>query len=158
MVNRAHLGSTGTRDGNTPQQWHTVRRLVCEIKPTVYRHGGCVGSDAQIHKIIHGFRLVQDVEIHVHPMIYLPGQEIWEAKDLAEPYIRHRAFLPITRNHHIVDNSGIIIATPKEFVEQKVGSGTWATIRYARRKEKEGLVSLIIVWPDGSQVGHRLAA
>ena len=41
----------------------------------------------------------------------------------------------LERNHDIVDNSDVLIATPKESVEQ-IRSGTWATIRYAKKLNK----------------------
>jgi hypothetical protein len=55
----------------------------------------------------------------------------------AKPYL--------VRNHEIVDDSQVLIAAPKEFTEQ-LRSGTWATIRYARKIGR----TVRIVFPDGS--------
>jgi predicted Rossmann fold nucleotide-binding protein DprA/Smf involved in DNA uptake len=65
-----------------------------------------------------------------------------------------RAFFPsdeslpvreyISRNRDIVDASQEIIATPGEFEEQ-LRSGTWSTIRYARKTGKR----VLVVLPDG---------
>ena len=63
--------------------------------------------------------------------------------DLVEP---GEPFL--TRNHNIVLFSDVMLATPKQVEEQRRGSGTWATIRYARQAEKP----LAIVWPDGTGI------
>ena len=51
---------------------------------------------------------------------------------------------PLDRNRDIVDACDVLIATPKDFVEE-LRSGTWATVRYARKQRKP----LVIVWPNG---------
>ena len=43
-----------------------------------------------------------------------------------------------------MDNSDILIATPKE-KEEQLRSGTWATIRYAKKTKK----IVFLVYPDG---------
>jgi len=48
------------------------------------------------------------------------------------------------RNHKMVDSAGVLLATPKEDHEV-LRSGTWATIRYAYKKNKQ----VVLVWPDG---------
>ena len=50
----------------------------------------------------------------------------------------------LDRNHDIVDASAEMLALPSG-PEKMRGSGTWATIRYARRTR----VPLLICWPDG---------
>lgn len=50
----------------------------------------------------------------------------------------------LDRNHDIVDCSDILITCPKEDVEQ-LRSGTWATIRYAKKSNKK----TIIIYPSG---------
>lgn len=51
----------------------------------------------------------------------------------------------LERNAAIVQSTLELIATPGETVEQ-VRSGTWATIRQARRRRRP----TTIVWPDGT--------
>ena len=41
----------------------------------------------------------------------------------------------LNRNHNIVDASEILIACPAQ-TEEVIRSGTWATIRYARKNNK----------------------
>lgn len=50
----------------------------------------------------------------------------------------------IVRNHDIVDLTDWLLATPKG--DEVVRSGTWATVRYARRIDHP----VVIVYPDGS--------
>lgn len=51
----------------------------------------------------------------------------------------------LVRNHNIVDECERLVAAPHGRTEM-LRSGTWATIRYARRSGR----ALRIVWPDGS--------
>lgn len=54
---------------------------------------------------------------------------------------------PLDRNKDIVDACPVLIAAPSDRVEKKRGSGTWATIRYARDVAH---VPIRYVWPDGT--------
>ena len=49
------------------------------------------------------------------------------------------------RDRQIVDWSRVVVACPKCDREQRRGSGTWATVRYARKENKP----IYIVYPDG---------
>ena len=51
----------------------------------------------------------------------------------------------LVRNHNIVEETNLLIATPGEMTE-KLRSGTWATIRWAIKKHK----TAVIVFPDGT--------
>lgn len=100
-------------------------------------HGDCVGSDAQFHRIC----LILRIPVVIHP----PTNENKRAHCAGATLI-----LPteeyLVRNEHIVLASSCLIATPGELIEQQ-RSGTWATIRRARKKS--GL-DLIIVFPTGA--------
>lgn len=52
----------------------------------------------------------------------------------------------LKRNRVIVAEGDALIATPSGYKEIPRGSGTWATIRYAR----EAQLPRLIVWPDGT--------
>ena len=64
------------------------------------------------------------------------GRAIWHE---AEPYLQ--------RNHTIVAYTDVLIATPAQVHEIKRGSGTWHTIRLARRLHDR---EPYIINPDGS--------
>ena len=51
----------------------------------------------------------------------------------------------LVRNHNIVDSTDMLIGCPKEMQEQ-LRSGTLATIRYAKKKNKK----IIIIFPNGT--------
>jgi hypothetical protein len=52
----------------------------------------------------------------------------------------------LARDDNIVAETDVLVATPAQTTEVMRGSGTWATIRYARRREKPR----ILIWPNGS--------
>lgn len=122
----------GSGDG-TVEHAHAV--TVSQPPRTVtFHHGDCTGADEQAHMIarICGYFIV------VHPPTD-PKKRAWCTGDFAmtpAPYLE--------RNAAIVRSTLELIATPGETVEQ-VRSGTWATIRQARRLRRP----TTIVWPDG---------
>jgi len=59
-------------------------------------------------------------------------------------FVLYNARPPLTRNHDIVDCTELLIACPKSMKEE-LRSGTWATVRYARKLERP----VIIIYPNG---------
>jgi hypothetical protein len=106
--------------------------IVYNDRPTEFHHGDCVGADAEAHDIA----TQRCVRVVIHP----PTED------------RLRAFCDVTngqvlkprpyidRNHDIVDSCDVLVAAPRTDTEL-VRSGTWATIRYARKQGK--LVSIL---------------
>ena len=130
------VGFTGTRWGMTGEQSATVLRLLNQTEANEGHHGDCVGADEQFHTICH----MAGVLTVVHPpeddklRAYCKGY--WKIEE-ERPYL--------VRNRVIVDTCDFLIAAPREEYEPAVyrGSGTWATIRYARRSKRR----FRIVWP-----------
>ena len=134
------IGFTGARNGITPIQQRIGMKILNDIwnKETIdeAHHGDCLGADAWFHSIISVF--FEQTKVVIHP----PDRK------------KHRAFCKggsrepkpyLTRNHDIVDETDTLLAmsgTDDEIMR----SGTWATIRYARKVGK----SIVIVFPDGS--------
>lgn len=129
-----NIGFTGTQVGMTDKQkavFTTFRERITE-----FHHGCCIGADYDAHKIVQNN---QYVKIILHP----PENNIKMAMNI----FGHETRKPkpyLIRNHDIVDESELLIATPKENLEQ-LRSGTWATIRYAIKKGKP----VVIILPDG---------
>lgn len=130
-------GFTGTRDGMSKPQ--LIRVAAALAGPSLsFHHGDCIGADDEAAEL--AYRLGH--EVHGHPPIneskraYSIYTHVWyPAKD----------YHP--RNHDIVDASGLVIATPKDYSPTS-NSGTWATIRYAIAQKR-------IVWvffPDGARM------
>jgi hypothetical protein len=128
------IGFTGTRKGLTTEQYSMVKWLFEQFKPTEFHHGDCIGCDEQ------AAMLAREATIHIvkHP----PVNQHQQANSKADETRKRRAYLK--RNHNIVDETDIMIATPGE-AKEIIRSGTWATIRYARNQNKR----IIIIFPNG---------
>jgi hypothetical protein len=136
------IGFTGTQIGMSAEQKKIFHNF-CEIilndsNFNEFHHGDCLGADEDAHNIVKN--LSEKVLIHIHPpkikdkrSFCENSHKIYEEKDY------------LVRNRDIVNSSDILIATPKEVGEQ-LRSGTWATIRYAKKQN----ISVVIIFPDGT--------
>jgi len=131
------VGFTGTQRGMTEAQWPTLWALLIAraMRSSEFHEGDCIGSDAQA---AHGARLA-GFRIIGHPPTNDSKRAFFPADEWRTPYPY------LERNRHIVDAAQEMIATPGEFEEQ-LRSGTWSTIRYARRVRKP----VWVILPDGS--------
>lgn len=135
MIN---IGFTGTKDGMTEEQINTVNSIFNDFGEAnvVFHHGDCIGADADAHKLA----VLCNFQIVIHPPINKKYRAYCDSENTI--ILPPRDYL--VRNRHIVENSDLMIATPKGF--ERVRSGTWSTIRYAHKKQ----VPMTIVWPNGS--------
>lgn len=128
------VGFTGTQRGVTLEQWASCWPMLNARAPGTFHHGDCIGADNQI---AYAARLI-GFYIIGHPPVIESKRAFVQCDELRDP-------LPyLARNHKIVDAAEEMIATPGEFEEQ-LRSGTWATIRYARRLGKP----IHVILPDG---------
>lgn len=130
------IGFTGSQEDLSLIQFDLLVAVLAEFEEiTAAHHGDCIGGDLAFHLIIEELR--PDVEIHVHPPInkaktaFCPSDVKYERKEYLD------------RNHDIVDACDILIACPK--MKEVLRSGTWATVRYARKIGKP----IAILWRDG---------
>lgn len=125
------LGFTGSREGMTPWQSYEVRKALARLSsrfgPDVLAvHGGCVGADARFHAlaVAAGYR------VEVHPA----DMPAYRAEIAPSDQITvHPPRRPMKRNEHIVAQSRAMLACPGGDEADMPRSGTWATIRRARR-------------------------
>lgn len=132
MITESKIGFTGTQVGMTWRQRQTLRRLLPWGKD--FHHGDCVGSDAQAHDIAH----FQGLLITIHPPENLSKRAFKSAHTILPP----KPYLD--RNKDIVDACEVLIATPSG-KDELLRSGTWSTVRYARKLGKH----ILIIFPDG---------
>lgn len=132
---------TGTRTGMTVRQAAMVTELLLDA--TRLYHGCCHGADVEAHRIAR--------ELH--------GADFWiegfpstteQEKCGLDLDMRHSLDAPLHRNQMMVRRIArfhrpLVLAAPRTMVEER-RSGTWATIRYAK---KQG-VPVIVCRPDGS--------
>ncbi len=121
------IGFTGTRHGMTDDQKKEFKKLITSKEFEEFHHGMCEGSDEQAHHIIETDK--PEVKRTGHPPKYTGSMVDVPCHVLMKPADY------LTRNHNIVDTTDILIATPD--IKEKTSSGTWSTIRYARKKEKK---------------------
>ncbi len=131
------IGFTGTRKGMTDAQKQSIHMLRGWNRVDEVHHGDCIGADTDMHHIARNY----GITIVGHPAVD-PKERAFNDCDVLRPEKEY-----IARNHDIVDEVDVMIATPAETEPKWRGSGTWATIRYANNQVNK---PLIIVWPDGT--------
>ncbi len=131
------IGFTGTRYGMTDAQKSFVENIMKLVAGEELHHGDCVGADEDSHYIA---RLL-GMKIILHP----PEKTGLRAYCKADEERKPKGY--IARDHDIVDEVELLIATPNK-KKEVLRSGTWATIRYARKTGKH----ILIIYPDGEYV------
>jgi hypothetical protein len=127
------IGITGTREGATPAQLAELRSHIAQIyayngvNATVLHHGDCVGVDKQAHDIA----LEYDMLIEVHP----PTSGVHRAFTAGWSKL-HKPLPYRLRNEQIVARCDVLLAVPDGPESQRPKSGTWMTVRMARRANK----------------------
>ena len=136
------IGFTGTRQGMTDAQSNAFEELFVklfhqDLSVREFHHGDCIGSDEEADALV---RVEPGVFLHVHPC-NLFRQRAYTTGDF-----EYTEMPPLKRNREIVDATEVLIATPSDTKEIFRGSGTWATVRYARKQGRK----IHIIFPDGS--------
>lgn len=129
------VGFTGTGLGMTSQQRRQLEYILRLYKIEEFHHGDCVGADAQAHDIAEKLGLC----IVVHPPLVGLKRAFKTGRIMCKPAPY------LNRNHDIVNATDTLIATPKGNTEL-VRSGTWSTVRFARKANK----TIFIILPDGN--------
>lgn len=128
-----HVGFSGTQNGMSLAQWHAVEKLLKDAEPVYAHHGDCIGADENFNTI------ARELEIWTwgHPPLNSSKRAYChvDVQNDPEEYL--------DRNKTIVNASNWLIFTPEG--PEKLRSGTWSTVRYARSLGKLGF----IVWPNG---------
>lgn len=149
VVKPVAIAVTATRQGLTLQQKHTLEKLL-DILPRaetltqfqVY-HGAALGGDQQVAEIFHRRRAELGVSRIVAFPSDIPTQVSIRSLMLSDE--KKEPAPPLARNATMVRDAWLVLAFPARATEE-VRSGTWATIRNARRW---GLYHMI-VWPNGA--------
>lgn len=137
------IGFSGTQVGCTVPQSRALLSLFREYDLTILHQGDCVGADILAH--CHARRLGASVVLHppenpklraFSPM--LPGEVVWPLKGYLD------------RNKDIVLESAMLIACPREETGEVIQSGTWSTVRFARKQDRR----ILIVRPSGLVEGQ----
>lgn len=131
------IGISGTQEGLTPEQREWAQAYIARCKPAELHHGDCVGADGQIHDITRA--VSPGTCIVIHPPDY-DGKRAQKSGD------KFRAELPyLAMNKKIVGETDLLVGFSR-LPHEIQRSGTWHTIRHARKAGKP----VIVVWPNGS--------
>lgn len=130
-----HVGVTGTREPITPDQASVLVQWIHDLqeKDVTLHHGDCMGAD----KYAHALALAHGMRIEVHPpkdrryRAYCRGDVVHPARDY------------LVRDQDIVNAVTLLVAIPQG--PERIRSGTWATVRMARKAGKP----INIIWPNG---------
>lgn len=136
------VGFTGTQEGLTERQQsslqsYLIEHVWCLSTRSEYHHGDCIGADKAFHEMVwNGFE-----KVVIHPPTDSRKRAFCQGRNVTvrEP----KEYLE--RDDDIAREVDVLIACPKGHAEE-LRSGTWATVRYARKYNKR----VIIIYPDGS--------
>jgi|SRR5208282_4174438 len=134
------VGFTGTSRGASPSQLAELEEKLKALLADGFdelHHGLCIGADEQCARIAKrlGFRVVAHPGLPRDPTNMMYRSDFAENDEVREP----EPF--IARDQGIVDEVERMLATPLTRAEQ-TRSGTWTTVRYARKVGR--LVDLIL--------------
>lgn len=118
----SHLGFTGTQEGITQEQFDVLYALMRDFD--WLHHGDCIGADASAD----GLANLLGLKKCIHPPTN-PSKRAF-CRD-AHEWMPQKPYLD--RNHDIVGHCELLVACPKEERGETLRSGTWATVRYARK-------------------------
>lgn len=118
------IGFTGTQKGMSQRQREGLTRLVLSLRIIEFHHGGCIGADSQAHDIVRN--MSQGTRVVVHPPSN-PYKRAFKEGDIVRDELPY-----LERNIKIVQETRLLIAAPSS-LQEELRSGTWATIRYARK-------------------------
>lgn len=145
-----HVTFTGTQRGLTSVQSIALEELLrsllvgrrAELGPFNWHSGDCIGADHEALKLVRQIREGLDTGV-----VWTVGHPSTVSEKRAWDYYDERRSPdgPLTRNHAMVDAADLVIAAPGE-AQEVLRSGTWATVRYARKWGKP----VVVVWPDGT--------
>jgi len=131
------LGFTGTRRGMTDEQRRACAALLERVRPEEVHHGDAIGADAEMHDLARAAGLI----VVVHPPLN-PSHRAFCTGDRTDPPRPHKA-----RDRAVVDAADLVLGTPAAPEAEGPHSGTWYTLRYAKRMGKP----VVIIWPDGTR-------
>jgi hypothetical protein len=148
LPEKLKLGFTGTQLGCSADQLvnldYLLRRCFRAGQVVSVHHGDCIGADEQFHDLVR--MIWPKVRIIGHPSSEAYVEKHANCKTDAS----WKGRAPLARNKDIVNATDYLIACPKNSVELR-RSGTWSTIRYARKLRR----SVDLILPDGTIIHER---
>jgi hypothetical protein len=123
------------------RQLGNLRAEFMRLAPTLLAHGACRGADDEADGLA--------AEMGIHRVAYPSTASTRVYDNYLQARVGSQITIvlppqpPLVRDKIIVDIAEILIAAPKSMTEI-LRSGTWTTVRYARRQKKQ----IIMLWPE----------
>ena len=124
------IGFTGNRYGLRPYQKIQIEALLDKYKHVTVSHGDCVGSDTDFHNLCTRYKIdhpEKTVTVHIYP----PDNPVLRGFNKGDVIMPEKPYLH--RNMDIIKNCSILIGCPVDKNKEELRSGTWSTIRQARK-------------------------
>ena len=140
MDDTIRIGFTGNRNGLSDNQKENIVNFLnqCDQHAKILvHHGDCVGSDTDFHNICVDHRTNTNKKLSI--IILPPDKSILRGFNKVDPKFGDIEMEPkpyLVRNDLIVKNSDIVIGCPTNSNEEVLRSGTWSTIRKAKKAKK----------------------
>ena len=131
-----NIGFTGSQDGMSRRQKETLKQVLTQFnlgRASTFRQGMCIGADTEAVSIAVDSTTALIVG---YPPLNTDKMDK-SVSSLCDELKPPQDYL--IRNHAIVDESDLLIAAPSGHLEVQ-RSGTWATVRYARRQNKPCII------------------
>lgn len=96
-------------------------------------HGDCIGADKDFHNLCEEFKIDKNKNLII--IIHPPNKNELRSFNNGDIVLQSKTYLE--RNTDIVTNSDIIIGCPQDSSKEILRSGTWSTIRTARKMKKQ---------------------
>lgn len=133
---------TGTQTGMTTAQRTSFRAFLSRNSFSEFHQGCCTGADEEAAEDVARYRPL--AHLHGHPS-NLKAKTSGKALRLSKTV--HPPLPPLDRNGVMVSLGEVLLACPKGLKEE-LRSGTWATVRRARKKG----IRVVLFWPDGTVI------
>jgi hypothetical protein len=124
------IGFTGNRYGLRPDQKIQIEALLDKYNHITVSHGDCVGSDTDFHQLCISYKYThpeKTITVHIYP----PDNPRLRGFNKGDVVMPEKPYLD--RNMDIIKNSDLLIACPVDKNKEEQRSGTWSTIRQARK-------------------------
>lgn len=136
-----HIGFTGTRNRNQidPARLRALDAMLLKFGAADrvrFHHGDCLGMDAYAHEMAVGLSF----RIEIHPPSDGKHRAHCDWHFSSPGLIVHPERPYLERNRAIVDACSVLIAVPRDPNKERLRSGTWATVRYARKIGQEVII------------------
>jgi hypothetical protein len=130
------IGMSGSRDGMSDKALLVLQQFLKSNDIVEVHHGDCVGSDTIFHD--------QSVSFNIRTIAHPPNNDSNRSLCKSDTIRQVKPYL--VRNKNIVDETDMLIAIPST-KDEIIRSGTWSTIRYAKKTNKK----ILIIFQDGTE-------